>query len=272
MPSVGAARFLEKIGIRQFYKLIAGVGADKILSFDERPLIRRIKLVEMREDARYYAWANLFRGVLYVPVVLVMWPLDAWPVVYSLLILMVFHLMCITLEFYKGTVLDVWLPQIPIADEKLKEDGPTHADPHWYFSGKFFESLEGYRAIGMEWFRQLVVNYTNRTKYSKAELKAGKRVNYLQSGSIQSVVKYERDTRVGEIMHMTAMAFNVGPFVVMLQHQKWFWVVFVGLILWLDVYLVLLQRYNRIRVHRILAKSRKSRPTPTPNLAEQSQG
>lgn len=263
MPSIGAARFLEKLGIRRFYRLLTVIGNDRMLSFDELPTYTKAKLKELRDDVRYFSWANFFRGILYVPVIIALWPLDHPYVVGSLIFLVSFHFVCIMLEFYKGTLMDFWMPQMedtPDDKRHAKDRSELRVDPHWWFSGKAFESVDGYRRIGLEWFRQLVVSYTNKTKFTKEEIKAGKRVEYLQGGTMESVVKYERDTRVGEMMHMAALAFNVAPFGVFLLRHSWFFVGLVGFILWLDLYLVLLQRYNRLRVHKILVRGLRGRP------------
>jgi hypothetical protein len=262
LATLAVARALETLGIRRFYRLMTNIGQDEMLSEHQRPSIKQSKLVEMRNDARYFAWANVLRGGLYVPVVIQLIHQQQWGIAWSLIFLITFHTICIGLEIYKAALLDLWIPQTDEngidPDEVKLANAPKDLQRHWYFDAKPFEFVSVYRAIGVEHFRRAVVWYTNKTKFSIEEIRAGKRVQYLQ-GSVASMLKYERDTRVGELMHLAALAFNVAPFSYFVSERMWFWVGFVGLILWLDLYLVMLQRYNRMRVQKLLVRQLQKR-------------
>jgi hypothetical protein len=113
------------------------------------------------------------------------------------------------------------------------------------------------------------VRYSNATKYSKAERASGKRITYVQ-GDRQSLIKFDYDTRVGEVMHLAAWAFNLPPFIALFWAGELGWMAFIGAILLLDSYLVMLQRYNRIRVRRLIERQDKSR-SPSRERVERAQ-
>lgn len=256
-------RILELLGIRYIYRGISIIATDSMLSFDQRPQLIWDDIKDIRDNSRYFAWANVLRGVLYLPVIYIAVGLQEWITVFALGLLVAIHCVLILNEIYRNAISNFWLDALSEKDdhevvERKERVAKPVPQPHWFFSSKPWESVEIYKLIGVERFRQWVVEYTNRTKFTPAERAAGRRVEYVR-GDKQSIYNYEFDTRFGEIMHLIAVGFNIPPFVSLLRHQSWGWLAFVTLILTLDLYLVMLQRYNRFRVHKLLAKMAQPR-------------
>lgn len=224
--------------------------------FDPPPL-SLFDLTELRDNTRYFGWANVLRGGLYVPVAFKLWEMQSLFAFAVMVGLITFHLLCIVLEVYRNILSNRWLTELGaeyepnLAEKRRFTEIPTR---HWFFSKNLFESIDMYKLIGVERWRRIVVFYSNLTKYSPEERRAGKRIEYLKGGTLESVLKYEYDTRVGELMHLSAWSLNLPPVIAFLQSGRLGWAAYVGVIILLDSYLVMLQRYNRLRVHRMLEK------------------
>lgn len=240
------------------YRAISSVATDTMLSFENRPKITWEDIKDIRDNSRYFGWANVLRGALYLPVFYLAWQLESWFTIAALVVLLLVHVLCTFVEIYRNLVSNYWLmttspEEDHLAGGRVGRVAKPEPSKHWFFSPKRWDSIEAYRLMGVERFRKLVVDYTNATKFTKAERAAGRRVEYVK-GDKQSIINYEFDTRIGEVMHAAAWLFNVPPFLTFLWHGMWGWLLYVSIILLLDGYLVLLQRYNRARVHKLLHK------------------
>jgi hypothetical protein len=117
-----------------------------------------------------------------------------------------------------------------------------------FFRPRPFESEAFYRALGVEHFRRFVV-WLMRTL-------ARDEVAFVPPGGTSAAVGYERQTRMSETLHWVLAAITVpllpatwtagggAPFV---------WTV---VIVWGDVMLALLQRYQRLRLWPIVVRAR----------------
>lgn len=246
----------EKLGVKFFYDLMCKVTGEVPLSRDSNVLRTAQELLNIRRDSRYFSWANGWRAVLLIPPTIVLLQLRLWfPFAISIL-LSVFHLFCLILEAYRHEVaLDIE------ASGKLAPPNskPPAAEPlkdlnyHWYFSPKKWESELLYLRMGMERVRKIVVYYTNKTKFTPEERKAGIKASYITDRTA-SMLLFERDTRTGEIIHMVAGLLNVPMIVGFFMHQKTFWALWMLAILYLDFNLSVLQRYHRVRVYKAWEK------------------
>lgn len=235
-------RSLEAAGIRKVSDFMARAFGDDPLPPESATEVEHewssSRLRTTSETARYYAWANFLRGVLYIPLLA---PLrnSGTPWIGLLYFLLVFHMVCILVELHRHNLLRVLAPSANPKNPPPKVKVGELKYSRW-FEPKKWESLKGYRAIGLEHFRQVVRQYDRKTRGAEPAMAA-------------NLAVMELDSRIAESMHWAAASFNV-PFVAVLAgtHSPWVWLAVT--ILAMDLYLVLLQRYHRVRIRTTAAK------------------
>ncbi|MFQ3677571.1 MAG: hypothetical protein SNJ74_06495 [Fimbriimonadaceae bacterium] len=239
------------------------------------------RLRRIRQGARYFGLANLYRGLLYVPPMagfaLALPTAGGWTAatigVLGLLgALVAFHGLCAFLEAYKW-VLAGWLA--PRATPGAAEDGPRRASEEADELARVeavLQSLEQPRSLGDKFFRpsrfdrdwarrvtlvglcqKCTVAYIQSTRLNRRERRAGERVEFLESPSVGELLRFERETRTGEAMHLAAAALNLPGLIVGLGLGAWIWAGWFFVVAFCDTHLGLLQRQHRIRVGRALA-------------------
>ena len=115
-----------------------------------------------------------------------------------------------------------------------------------YFAPKAFESPALYRALGVGVAQRVVVWLGRRTGRDPTRPN-----NYfVWDRSPQGLRAFEKKTRSNELMHLAGMIL---PALALAQGADGVLGVVLALILLLTVYPVLLQRYNRARIYRVLA-------------------
>ena len=241
---------LEAIGIRRASDAMAHAFGDEALptrdaTAEQHPWSAD-RLRTTSETARYYAWANGLRGLLYVPLVR---PLVESGSPWFLLAvgLIAFHALCVLVEIHRHNLLRSLDPSLhPIKPTPKVQVGELKES--WWFEPRKWETLKGYRAIGLERFRQVVREYDKRTRGAEPALAA-------------NLTVMELDSRIAESMHWTAAMLNV-PFVAALAVAESPWIWLAASILALDLYLVLLQRYHRVRIRTTAAKRHRKGPNP----------
>jgi hypothetical protein len=124
----------------------------------------------------------------------------------------------------------------------------------WYFRPRALEvELKVYERIGIKGFRKFVLSL------GKAVSRAFRvRNEYLLSDlSKEAIVTYERQTRVNEAQHLLigviipSLLF-IPPVVIEPQGNDTILKLVFALLLVSNIYPILLQRYTRARIHRIL--------------------
>ncbi|MGV3615496.1 MAG: hypothetical protein ACO1SV_09205 [Fimbriimonas sp.] len=240
---------LERLGIRRVSDAMAhAFGDDPLPARDASPDAHAWSVDRLRttfETARYYAWANFLRGLLYIPLLGPLaradspWVILAWG-------LIGFHALCVFVELHRHNLLRSLPPSNhPVTPPPKVRVGELKYS-RW-FEPKRWETLKGYRAIGQERFRQVVREYDRKTRGAEPAMAA-------------NLAVMELDSRIAESMHWAAAALNV-PFVLALLKADSPWVYLALAILSLDLYLVGLQRYHRVRIRTTAAK-RHRRPAP----------
>jgi hypothetical protein len=243
-------RTLEAVGIRRVSDAMARVFGDDPLPCRDADASTHSwaehRLRTTSETARYYAWANFFRGLLYVPLID---PLRRFgtPVVNVAYFLLGFHAICILVELHRHSLLRYLQPssQPRTPRPRVRMGELPHSR---FFEPKRWETVKRYQTLGLEKFRQLVKEYDRRTRGAEPAM-------------APNLAVMELDSRIAETMHWVAMLFNV-PFAYVLGKNGSPWVWLAIAIMALDFYLVLLQRYHRIRIRATAAK-RKRRDGPT---------
>lgn len=241
---------LEAIGIRRVSDAMAHAFGDDPLPLrtagrdDHAWSVDRLRTTH--ETARYYAWANFLRGLLYVPLIGPLIRADSpWFILAILLI--VFHVVCLGVELHRHNLLRILPPSNhPVTPPPKVRVGDLQYN-RW-FEPKKWESLKGYRAIGQERFRQVVKEYDRKTRGAEPAMAA-------------NLAVMELDSRIAESMHWSGVALNL-PFLLALLRADSPWVYLSGAILFLDLYLVGLQRYHRVRIRTTAAKRHRRGPSP----------
>lgn len=206
------------------------------------------------DTARYYAWANFLRGLIYVPLLA---PLRhaGWVLPFAMCAaLITFHAVCVLVELHRLHLLKSLEPSAhPIKPPPKVKVGEL--PDSWFYEPKRWETTRLYQALGLEQFRQFVREYDRRTRGAEPAMAA-------------NLAVMELDSRIAESMHWTAALINV-PFTWSLIHAGSPWRALCYAILLGDFYLVLLQRYHRVRI-RATANKRNRRPakneTPTADV------
>jgi hypothetical protein len=259
MPSrgwVGLARFLEMIGCRAFYSFLAPVWhrLPSVAGLQEGTLIPIEGYRKGRRDARYYAGANGLRMLTYVPIC---FGYQKYASVFgwvALAMLSAFHVASILTELYKYSLLHI-AKQWNLVREGLHWPlGPDPESPRTrgYFAPLRFETKQGYVNIGMEWFRIRVVLFVDGLSGGPAQ----------ERGSRKGLFNFTSDTIAAEKIHLIAAFLCLGlmiPFIPV-HATEYLW--YIGCLLMLDLYLVMLQRYHRTRVWDALRLERGNDPKP----------
>jgi hypothetical protein len=238
---------LERIGIRRVSDAMAhAFGDDPLPRVTAGPDEHGWSVDRLRtthETARYYAWANFLRGLLYVPLIGPLMRADSpWFVV--AIVLIAFHVVCLGVELHRHNLLRILPPSAhPVTPPPKVRVGELPYN-RW-FEPKKWESLKGYRAIGLERFRQIVKEYDRKTRGAEPAMAA-------------NLAVMELDSRIAESMHWSGAALNL-PFFLALWRADSPWVYLSGAILFLDLYLVGLQRYHRVRIRTTAAKRHRQR-------------
>lgn len=223
------------------------------------------RIEEVRDGARYFRTANFWRLLVYVfPFFAVLAELRetslAWIPLGTILYFVGFHVLCITLETYKMLLSNHHEPNLPQEADRVLEEPDIAPDirlspkMHWYFSPKFYETEPFYRAIGMPWFKNLVTNYIEATKFDREQKKLGKKNVFVKGRSVDDAKTFIRDTRVAETIHIAAFFINLPLILEGMILRRYTVVWFVLPVLALDAYLILLQRYHRLRIWPLLEK------------------
>jgi len=265
---------LELVGIRRFNRAFAVVSGETVLpalGIESLPGWDETTLQELREKNRYFGWANLIRGALYLPVLWALAQYQAWWIFGLLAVLVAFHFACLLLEIYKfhRSILlrpsEERLVQSRVAVEWNPSPNPSLGDR--YFRPRRFETPEFYRAVGMELVRKIVTTYIDHTRLTTEERRA-KKVHYVEGNLRDGLPQFEYNTRVGEAMHLSAAAFNVPPLLFFLWSGPWVWALYPGAILFADLALAILQRYHRARAWSILRRIGGKPGSGTPQSIE----
>lgn len=277
----------ERLGVRRFYQSMARAAGEAALP-DSASVSREglspswtpEALERTRQGARYFGLANFYRAMLYVPpaigLALALPTAGGWAPGVAFVLglvgaLVVFHALCTFLEAYKWTLAgwfgalcgsenngrpheaglgpDVELTQVEAALASLENPRtwaerlmrPTAFDRNW---------VPRVTLVGL--CQKCAVAYIRSTRLSRQERDSGGRVAFLERPSAAEILRFERETRTGEVMHLAAGALNLPGLVVGAGVGAWVWAAWFFVIAFCDVHLALLQRQHRIRVWRAL--------------------
>ena len=130
----------------------------------------------------------------------------------------------------------------------------------WYFLPKSSEASGVlYRALGVGVFGQIVRATVGRFVLSLRPRKELYTYFVVNTRSIESIRRTERWSRFNEIVHLLFLIFCVVMTVVLLWRGFGGGGVFMALFGLLNLYLALLQRYNRARLLRMIRSNERRR-------------
>lgn len=247
----------ERLGMRVFYVFITNLVKDRLLppakeansakGWAEHDIRERI------ESARYFGRAQVVRALCNIPMIYVGWKGNAPWVLYSFLALLAVQILMIGVEVYKHAI-----TSLLTADPDATPEPPPNSFGDWYFTPKKWESEKFYRAIGIEGFRTFVNWYISSTRLTREEKTTGKKVEYVAKPAPNDLLRFEVGTRIGEIVHLIIALINIMPLVVAIQQYFHGYIIFhCAFFVWGDFYLVLLQRYHRLRIWQTAQKLRE---------------
>ncbi len=123
-----------------------------------------------------------------------------------------------------------------------------------YFRPKRWEGQGTvYRLLGVLAFKEVVTTLGRKTGQNSSKPNN----YYLWNRSIEGIRAYERKTRSNELMHLAGMVL---PLIGLIKGGNG---VTTDIILWLvlivNIHPFLLQRYNRIRINRVLTEKQRGR-------------
>ena len=250
---MGAARGFELIGVRAFYTFLAPPW-HRVPSVRELRDGQYLSAETFRKgirDARYYTGANGLRLLTYIPIYYGLVKLQDRLALSMLVALSAFHLVSILAETYKAIVLLSAKKMGRVVDDpSLVPIPPEPPKPplKGYFSPYRFESKRGYQSIAMEWFRVRVAKFVD-------SLSGGPSTD---RGSRKGLHNFVQDTIAAEKIHWIAavLSFVMAlPFYVQGDRGM---SAYASVLVVLDLYLVMLQRYHRTRVWEALRLPRQN--------------
>lgn len=248
MTLEGKAKLLTVLGARAAHRSLSGAFRQPF--FDHLGGAPSREAMEHAiEHSRYYAWANLIRAAIYVPVLVGLQGTGHHVSIAVIFLLVVFHMFCVLAEAYKANAARIFQRRGGFAIEPARPQGPTEISflGAGYYKPKPFESERGYRLAGFEVVRRLVNIFIEWSQLTREERNRGKKPRQM-APTRAGMVKYESETRQAERMHLLAGSLNLPPLASFLLLGKWGYAGWVGFILVIDGALVLLQRYLRLRV------------------------
>jgi hypothetical protein len=124
----------------------------------------------------------------------------------------------------------------------------------WYFASRSWETMALYEALGSRVFKQAVVALGRRIAGKR---RTGAPIDYfLRDPSPRGVEKLERATRIFEVHHLMWFVVTGIVFIGFLLDGRLRLAGLMGALAVLNVYCVVLQRYNRLRLLATLERLR----------------
>ena len=281
MLSTKALAWLERAMIRKVFFLAPSGLVESALplsgdAFHAKGYSEQL-LQEKIEASRYFASANVSRTILHLPIVVMFYLAPDWWWKLAGAMFTVFclwHLLLVFLEIYKSGIMH----RIPADPDAKGVPGETYVPTPWgdnYFTPRKWESERFYERLGIIPFQKFTLWYIYVARLTRQERKQGKQIEFVKHKSFSELARFENGTRIGEMVHSYFVGFDLIPvlYALLLHHPGW--IAYTLFILWGDSWLVLLQRYHRVRIWktfvrirdreaRRLARNEESEPNPVP--------
>lgn len=240
--------------IRPLYLLLSKWWGDEPLPEEPSPRWPKARLLSTLTWSRYFLVGNVIRAGtlspvlgyavsnrLALPLFLLLYPLSV-------------HGALIAIELYKQALIgrlagssedQEYVPEPKYPDLPVVDRGKLRLMP--------FESVRFYRTMGLEVFRALVTWYVDRAMGGTSH------VRYMDRSGRRAAVDFAMETSVAESVHAKGAAINTLVLGVIWEGAPLWIRVWLGVWVFAEWLLVLLQRYMRVRVFEALTK-RQGRP------------
>ncbi len=257
-------RLYEWTGIRAFYVFMAQLAGEPVLPKlgEGETHLSPGAVAEWRTNARYHEWANIVLYWTYIPGLVGGLIIPNYALFWISFVLSLINVACVLAERYKRAVCTDLLARGATGIEELpRPKAPEKPLADWYFVPKRWESVKLYETYGGERFRQMMVDATTACRFPP----------HLRKGNAQFIASMGRDEILGfEATTRTAEMIHTGGFVLHLVFFIAFWrlepaiAVYLFLLLLFDFYFMVLQRYHRNRVWKLVERFRTRRPRREP--------
>jgi hypothetical protein len=246
----------EKLGIRLLYRLTAGSAGEALLpASDARENLPFAGAMRRRMAmSRYTEGTNWVRFIILLPVI---WGAiaihAAWLVVYVSLLALT-HVVAILCERYKRALCEELLPFAVEGETPQPVLGPFKDT--WYYRPKRWESMQLYVCLGVTLTQKWILDFAEHYQYDRKHRGTKEKVTTLEQPSRKELDQFERSTRVSENFHLIGIALDsvmVVPFMFLHMGLLVTWTV---LIVIFDLECLMLQRYHRVRVWKLVQKVR----------------
>ena len=150
--------------------------------------------------------------------------------------------MVVGISFYKIHIISMLLDKI--------------AECEWYFRPRPFEK-KIYEAIGIKKSKK-VISWIGKTFLDKWEKKERKEKNnyFLWDYSLQGLKEFEKRTRFNEIVHSPLLSLLIFFIIIYYSRYGYYHSLCFVLPFLINIYLNLLQRYNRVRIYDCIKKKK----------------
>ncbi len=264
-------RTYERLGLRWCYCFVARFFGEAVLpdtrtiQSDSHPKtqLSHANLNRMYHATRYYEIVNLLYGTFTLPLIYFVAVYgNEWLLYYAYLFVLM-HLLTTLQERYKRCLCYLLLQKPQVCDTKEASLSPPLAKTLGRAAGWFrlarFETVGFYRCLGVERFRQVVLEITTGTAVETQQRTQGQRHIYIQGRSLSHIHAYEQQTQTAEASHLIGVLLHTPFLWHFVEVRFWMGVGYIALFMLANVYCVLLQRYHRVRIARILQKAGDSR-------------
>jgi hypothetical protein len=249
-PQFLVARLLELLGVRAFYTFLAPHWHQlpKASLLAKGAIMSRSTYDKGVRDCRYFAGANAIRLVSYVPIYFGIKQNPHWISISVLMLLVAFHVLSILAEAYKGFLLWIAINNDRVTEVESEAQMPDPQRPRatGYFSPFWFETQAGYVAMGLERFRLRVAKFVD-------SLSGGPST---ERSSRKGLYNFVNDTIAAEKIHLIAGCMGASMMLPFINERKYMMAGYIFLLVMMDLYLALLQRYHRTRVWKALRLNR----------------
>lgn len=262
MLSTSALAWLEKAGIRKVFFFAPNGRVESVLPMvgdaPKTPGYSAQLLNEKVEASRYFAISNAVRLGLHLPIVVMFFLFGITAIAPAVLftIFCLWHALLVFLEFYKTGILF----RIPPDPEAKGVPGEAFEPSPWgdnWFVPKPWETEKFYRRLGLPMFQKITLFYIYVARLSRKERRQGKQIEFVKHKNFSELARFEAGTRIGEMVHSYFVGFDVIPVVYAVLHHNPAWIGYTLFILWGDSWLVLLQRYHRVRIWKTFVRYRE---------------
>ncbi len=271
-------RAFETIGVRLFYAWITHIFDEPLLpcvnsierEHMQQPLpVSQESLQHTVQVTRYHEMINLIYSTATLPLVLISLLFGHfWLCILGFLIFIV-HLLFTVQERYKRVLCLLLLSR---STQKYEEPAQEVLPSPWetpktlsarianaWFSPFPFETARLYRRLGVEWFRQQILQAAESAFLDKDQRAKGEKHSHIRGGSEAHLLRYSHQTQTAEMIHIVGVCQHI-PFLYIFATERLLPAsAYVLLFQSVNTWCILLHRYHRVRSATLLSRYRRKR-------------